>query len=174
MTLLRAAGSGILIAMCGLVTATSLGTSVSLTACGESGSCTKLRDDTYAAKSTWEACNPDDPEPCIKVFGNTKDCTGVLSCDFAVNPHHRSEAEKSVLTIASQSQGCYLCAIPNCVSGDITLCEPVSRRCIVVTMLTDSGATATAKPTPSDSGGRDTALTQPLDEGASDALAPDL
>jgi hypothetical protein len=172
MNLSSAARSGVAIAMGGLVAASSLGTSVSLTACGESASCSKLRNDTYATKETWDACNPDDQEPCIKVFGNPKDCTGVLACDFAVNPHHRAEAEQSVLTIAEQSQGCYLCAIPNCVGGEQTWCEPVSRRCILVTTLTDGGATSADQPPIGDSGGP--AVIQTPGAGLSDATPADM
>ena len=154
MNSLRAARSAVWIAIGGLVAVSSFGTGLSLTACGESASCAKLRNDTYAIKQTWAACDPNDPYPCIKVLGNPRDCTGVLACDFAVNPHHRIEAEQTVLTIAEHSQGCYLCAIPGCVSGDLTWCEPVSRQCQVVTRLIgDSGAAVADQPPASSSGG---------------------
>ncbi|MBV9947781.1 MAG: hypothetical protein JOZ69_13080, partial [Myxococcales bacterium] len=79
----------------------------------------------------WGACDPRDPNACIQVGGNSRDCTGVLTCDFAVNRQHRLEAEHAVLTIGQQSLGCYLCAQPNCVGG-IPTCEPVSQQCILV------------------------------------------
>lgn len=147
MSLARVARSAVGVGAVGWIAASSL-VSAPLTACGESGSCAKLRSDNYALKETWDACDPGDPEPCIKVFGNPKDCTGVLACDFAVNPHHRAEAEQTVLTIGEQSQGCFLCAVPNCASGDLAWCEPVSRRCILVTMLTDAGPSIADQPPP--------------------------
>ncbi len=148
MSLLPVARRGVRIGIVGIIAAASLGTGVPLTGCGESASCAKLRSDNYALKETWDACDPGDAEPCIKVLGNPKDCTGVLACDFAVNPHHRAEAEQTVLTVGEQSQGCFLCAIPNCAGGDLTWCEPVSRRCILVTALSDAGPSVADQPAP--------------------------
>jgi hypothetical protein len=114
-----------------------------LEACGESGSCTQLRSTLYANKTVWDACDPTvTPDPnaqCIFVPGNPKDCTGVLSCEFAVNRKYRAEAEMAVYTVGQQSQGCYLCAEPQCIAGTFGYCEPVSRRCIVVTGFTAGG-----------------------------------
>ena len=132
MNLLRVVRTGLLIIVAGLAVWSPVASGISLTACGESGSCTRLRDDTNVAKATWDACNPSDPEPCIEVYGNPKDCTGVLSCNFAVNPHHRAEAEQAVQTIAQQSQGCYLCAVPNCATGTGTECDAVTHRCVLI------------------------------------------
>jgi hypothetical protein len=126
---------------------TAISGTASLTACGDSGSCTKVRDDMFAQKKVWAACDPNDPNdpaPCIKVFGNPRDCSGVLSCDFAVHRKYRLDAEQAVLTIANQTQGCYLCATPNCVTGDLATCEPISKQCIIVSqLLTPSDASAT-------------------------------
>jgi hypothetical protein len=116
--------------------------SASLEACGESGSCTQLRAATYASKAVWDACDPTVPNPdaqCIFVPGNPKDCTGVLTCEFAVNRKYRADAEMAVYTIGQQSQGCYLCAQPSCISGELGYCEPVSRRCVLVTGFTTTG-----------------------------------
>lgn len=173
MNLLRNARSGAVIALGAAALSSSVGTGLSLTACGESASCTKLRSDTYAIKQIWDACNPDDPEPCIKVAGNGRDCTGVLSCDFAVTPRHRAEAEQTVLTIAEQSQGCYLCALPNCIVGDIAVCEPVSRRCILVTTLVDGGSASSSQP-PRDAGGTVVVPPPAADTGTSDAVSAEL
>ncbi|HEX3769496.1 MAG TPA: hypothetical protein VHV30_01470 [Polyangiaceae bacterium] len=120
------------LAVAAVVAATGT-TASSLTACGDSGGCTSVRSSTFAALQQWSACDPKSPEPCIKVFGNSKDCSGVLTCDFAVNPAHRLEAEQRVLTIAGDSQGCYLCATPNCVNGDIAICDFATRQCILIT-----------------------------------------
>jgi hypothetical protein len=116
---------------------TTLGSSMSLTACGDSSQCTKTRDDTFAQLQSWSNCDPNDPTSCIIVPGNARDCSGVLTCDFAVNRLNRVAAEQATLTIANKTQGCYLCATPNCVNGDIPYCDPESRQCIVVTALID-------------------------------------
>jgi hypothetical protein len=129
----------------------AFGTTASLSACGDSASCTRLRNDTNATKQIWGACDPDAIEPCIKVFGNVKDCTGVLSCDFAVNPVYREQAEQAVQTIAGESQGCYQCATPNCVEGDYVWCEPITRQCLVVTGFSDGGILQGTQP-PVDAG----------------------
>jgi hypothetical protein len=138
--------------------------STSIEACGESGACTQLRNQIYAEKATWDACDPtatDQNNQCIFIPGNPKDCTGVLTCEFAVNPQFREDAELAVYTIGQQSQGCYLCAVPDCISASIPYCEPVSRRCIVV-----SGFSSTGQPTgstlPEDAG----TTSAPNDSGA--------
>src|SRR5205823_9160794 len=71
----------------------------------------------------------------IKVAGNPKDCSGVLTCDFAVNARYRDVAELAVYKIGEQSQGCHLCATPNCIGGDLAYCEPISKRCIPIANL---------------------------------------
>ena len=113
--------------------------SLSIAACGETADCKNLRETTYANKRTWDACDPNETNPCIKVPGNQKDCTGVLTCDFAVNRPFRDQAELAVYKIGEQSQGCFLCAVPNCIAGEIPFCEPVSRRCIIISQLLDDG-----------------------------------
>ena len=130
--------------------------STSMEGCGESGACTQLRQTMYANKETWDSCNPAAANPddeCIFVPGNPKDCTGVLTCEFAVNRRFRAEAEQAVYNIGQQSQGCYLCAMPNCISANLPYCEPVSRRCIMVTgfangVPTGSTVDAGAAPAP--------------------------
>jgi hypothetical protein len=97
--------------------------------CGESGACSQLRQDTYAQL-----------HQCIFVAGNPKDCTGVLTCEFAVNRKFRPDAELTVASIGEQSQGCYLCAVPNCITAGDPYCEPVTRECIVVSGFTSSGS----------------------------------
>ena len=146
--------------------------SASLAACGESGTCKNLRDQTYANKRVWDQCDPGAPEPllstqCSIVGGNAKDCTGVLSCTFAVNGLYRDQAEQAVARIGEQSQGCYLCATPDCVQGQIAVCEPISHRCIVVTEIRPIDAGGGRGPdtgTPPDAG----APTTPPDTGVAD------
>jgi hypothetical protein len=129
----------VLLALTAVPAVTYLGVATSTTACGEGPGCDSLRNSTYTSLQTWQACDPQDPTSCIYQPGNPKDCTGVLSCDFAVNPIHRAEAEEAVQTIGQKSQSCYLCATPNCIQGSIPWCEPVSRRCMLVTQLLDGG-----------------------------------
>jgi hypothetical protein len=121
----------------------TFGATAEMTACGESAGCSRLRSTMYDQKLVWGACDPADPFACIKVAGNTLDCTGVLACDFAVAPKFREAAEQAVLTIGEQSQGCYLCAKPGCVSGDTAYCEAVTRQCLLatstLTSLIDAG-----------------------------------
>jgi hypothetical protein len=139
MNLSRAVKTTFGVVAAGAALATSVATTASLTACGETGDCARLRNDTYAQKLVWGACDPAVDNQCIKVPGNPRDCTGVLSCDFAVTRPYREQAEQVVLTIAQQSQGCFLCATPSCLAGDIAWCEPVSRQCLLITALVDGG-----------------------------------
>jgi hypothetical protein len=141
------------------------------TACGESDGCKSLRDQTYANKRVWDACSFDDD--CIAVPGNQKDCTGVLTCEFSVNKRYRDLAEMAVYKIGEQSQGCHLCAFPNCIAGAISVCEQVSKRCIIVSELKDGGGVtqgtedAGGNP-PVDSGGLVSNDTGVPDSGATD------
>ncbi|MGO8992735.1 MAG: hypothetical protein ACLQVI_05370 [Polyangiaceae bacterium] len=139
---------------CGAVLLTIPAASSSIEACGESGACSQLRTNTFADLQTWSACDPSLPDSqCIFVAGNPKDCTGILSCEFAVNVKYRETAELAVATIGEQSQGCYLCAIPDCISPGLAICEPVSRECIAVTAVEDAGTVTVPVPVvPVDSG----------------------
>src|SRR5579859_2616155 len=87
-----------------LAATATVGSTLTVAACGDSSQCDKVRDQTFAQKQIWEVCEPNALDPCIKAFGNVKDCSGVLSCDFAINPMYRQEAEQAVLTIAQQTQ----------------------------------------------------------------------
>jgi hypothetical protein len=117
------------------------------TACGDSSDCKVVRDSTYQALLTWEQCDPTQPNQCIVVQGNPKDCTGVLTCNFAVNPNYRTQAEQTVLVMGEQSRGCNLCATPSCGNGETAYCEPASRRCMV-----QSTSSAVGGPPASDGG----------------------
>jgi hypothetical protein len=129
-------GVSLMVAIC----STSAGTGAVLTACGESSGCTQLRTDMYSLLEQWGQCDPNNPfETCLLEPGNPKDCTGVISCPFGINPLYRSDAEQRMLTIGQQSQGCYLCATPNCTAGSLAWCEPVTRRCMVITAILDGG-----------------------------------
>ncbi len=146
---------GTWLAVGGVLVAASSTAATSMSACGESGACTNLRENTYAELEAWQACEPGGPaDQCLPESGNPKDCTGVLACDFAINPKFRAQAEQRVYSIGEASQGCYLCAVPNCTTVNIAICEPISRRCIGVTSVTDGGAFTIANPPPPvDAGG---------------------
>lgn len=148
----------------GVVLLTIPAASTTIEACGESGACEQLRQTEYANLSTWQDCDPDAvPTQCLQIAGNPKDCTGVLACDFAVNAAHRADAEWAVLVSGQQSQGCYLCAVPNCIGGDLAYCEPISHRCDLAAAFVDGGVITG---TPEDSGRPapvDTGSPTPLD-----------
>lgn len=104
-------------------------------------SCENLRDELHAQKLEWQACEKD--LDCVIVGGSTRDCSGIMSCNFAVHRQFRDEAERRVASLPEETQDCFECASPNCEEGSLPHCEPVSGRCIVVTELfeVDGGAT---------------------------------
>jgi hypothetical protein len=116
-------------------------TTASITACGDSAQCNRVRNDTAAKLKTWAACSQFD-DVCRKIPGNFRDCSGVLSCDFAVNDRHSAEAQDAVLRIANETQGCYLCAQPNCPNGDFAVCDLVAQQCIIATTISGGGSTS--------------------------------
>ncbi|MCL2447901.1 MAG: hypothetical protein FWD17_03025 [Polyangiaceae bacterium] len=119
--------------------AVAVGSSAPLAGCGESAGCQHLRENTFADRESWGGgCNVD--TDCIEVFGNPSDCTGVLTCNFAVLRTNRETAEQAVLKIAAQSQGCYVCGVPTCPAGDLAVCETVTHQCLVVTAELEGGA----------------------------------
>jgi hypothetical protein len=95
--------------------------------------CESLRDELTDFKDAWSTCETD--YDCIKIGGNGKDCTGILSCDLAVHRASRLEAERRIASLPEETQDCIECTSPNCVSGDLAVCEPVSQRCILVTPI---------------------------------------
>jgi hypothetical protein len=97
--------------------------------------CEELRDELFAEKLTWQDCEVD--QDCAILGGSTRDCTGILSCNFAVNVRHRDRAERRVASLPEETADCYECASPNCVSGDIALCEPITKTCMIVTRIVD-------------------------------------
>lgn len=95
--------------------------------------CDRLREDLLEEKNSWNECTRH--EECILVGGNSQDCTGVMACNFAVHREHRLAAERRVLQLPEDTVDCLVCASPNCESGDIPFCEPVSGRCMIVTEI---------------------------------------
>lgn len=104
-------------------------------------SCEDLRDELHAQKLVWQACESD--LDCVIVGGSTRDCSGIMSCNFAVHRKFRGDAERRIASLPEETQDCFECASPNCESGELPHCEPVSGRCLVVTRLVevDGGST---------------------------------
>ena len=128
--------------------------------CGDSSSCMSVRQTAFNSLQQWEECEPTAPDPCIVEPGNPKDCTGVLSCPFAINAKYRSAAEGQELVMGEQSTGCYQCSVPSCFTGTSAYCEPISRRCLIIaTGLAGSG---------NDSGTGDDASAIVLGDGGAD------
>lgn len=105
--------------------------------------CEAKRDELWALKDSWTRCQQD--LDCVKILGNSGDCSGVLTCDFAANRSARLEAERRMASLPEETTDCTHCTSPNCVSGLITLCEPVSQRCILVTEILDGGTTSESR-----------------------------
>jgi uncharacterized membrane protein YgcG len=100
--------------------------------------CEDLRDDLFALRRSWQTCQQH--SDCILVGGNPADCTGILSCNLAVNRGKRLEAERRIASLPEETLDCMECQSPNCARGDMTYCEPVTHLCIVVTDIVDLDA----------------------------------
>jgi len=111
---------------------------LALSRCGDKGRCDQLRNDTYEKRRAWAQCVVD--EDCFSLAGNPRDCTGVLTCPFAVNWRYREEAERVMLTIGEDSVDCHTCAVPNCSASGEVHCEPLSHQCLLFELL-DGGTT---------------------------------
>jgi hypothetical protein len=95
--------------------------------------CEELRDELSTLKNQWAECTRS--EECVIVGGNDADCTGVLSCNFAVHRQHRLTAERRVASLPEDSVDCMVCNSPNCERGELPYCEPISGRCMIITKL---------------------------------------
>jgi hypothetical protein len=111
---------------------------VGVAQCGDRAKCDRLRDETYQKRRTWAQCMRD--TDCFPMPGNPKDCTGVLSCPFAVNRIYREDAERLMLSIGEDSVDCHTCATPNCNTAEFPICEEVSHQCLVVERIVDGGS----------------------------------
>jgi hypothetical protein len=101
--------------------------------------CESLRDELTSTKRRWARCTTH--TDCIKIGGSSGDCTGIMTCDFAVNRSFRLEAERRIASLPEETVDCTQCTSANCVAGDIAWCEPRSGQCIVVTEILDAGQT---------------------------------
>ncbi|HVW29692.1 MAG TPA: hypothetical protein VHC69_30220 [Polyangiaceae bacterium] len=110
----------------------------------DNADCEKLRDDLYADRLRWQACEED--SDCEIIGGNTADCTGIFSCNLAVNAHSVKDAERRIASLPEESVDCHKCNSPNCPDGEIALCDSVYKRCIIVKDVTDGRATSDYTP----------------------------
>jgi hypothetical protein len=106
--------------------------------------CEDLRDELSAAKQGWQKCEVD--SDCTIVGGNTKDCTGIFSCNTAVNRVHREEAERRIASLPEETVDCVSCKGPNCISGIIPLCDQATKTCIIVTEIIEPPPDTTDMP----------------------------
>jgi hypothetical protein len=136
-------------------------------ACGDKASCQELRDRLTASKRAWQKCQSD--LDCIKVFGNKQDCTGIVSCDFSVNRKFHDEAENTVARMADESTMCHVCGVPNCVDGEISVCEPVTGECFLVTAILDGGYGSSTEPPPREDAGVFTPPPTTIDSGVDES-----
>jgi hypothetical protein len=116
----------------------------------DNADCEKLRDDLYADRLKWESC--DDDTDCQLVGGNTADCTGIFSCNLAVNTRYVKDAERRIASLPEETVDCHKCGSPNCPEGDIVVCDPAYKRCIVVKELLNGGGASVYLPTKSTGG----------------------
>lgn len=92
--------------------------------------CEDLRDKLTDLKRTWQSCQTD--ADCIIVGGNAKDCTGILSCNFAVNRRSRNEAERIVASLPEETLDCIECTSPSCIGGTNAYCDTTTSGCSMV------------------------------------------
>jgi hypothetical protein len=102
--------------------------SLALAHCTDGANCDVLRQNLYDQRKAWSTCQVD--ADCLVLPGNTQDCTGVLTCPFAVNRTSREAAERKMLSIGDESVKCHLCATPSCGSGSSAICETTTHQCI--------------------------------------------
>ena len=122
-----------------LVRGLALSSSLLLVSCDKEN-CETLRDELYTQKLSWQACRVD--SDCEIIGGNTSDCTGILSCNLAVNSHFVLEAERRIASLPEETVECHRCGSPNCPEGEIAYCDPAYRRCVIVKAFIDGGKPA--------------------------------
>ena len=100
--------------------------------------CESLRDELYAQKLTWQECRTS--TDCQLVGGNGQDCTGIMSCNLAVNVKFRKEAERRIASLPEETVDCHRCGSPNCPEGEIAYCDPNYHRCTIVKEFIGDGS----------------------------------
>lgn len=95
--------------------------------------CDDMRDKLAGLKDTWQACLND--ADCVVVGGNSKDCTGILSCNFAIHRLHRNEAERVVASLPEDTLDCTECSPPSCIGGSTAHCDTATAHCSTDTVV---------------------------------------
>ncbi len=103
--------------------------------------CDSLRTTLEVDRRTWAACDPEQGDSqCAIVGGDPMDCTGVLTCDFAVNVSMLAQAQKEVVDNSVHSKICAdYCSAPNCAQDSPPVCDPVTRECTIVYLTQAEG-----------------------------------
>jgi len=96
--------------------------------------CGSLRTTLEVDRHNWAACDPSQGDnQCTIVGGDPMDCTGVLTCDFAVNVTMLAQAQRGVIDNSVHAKICAdYCSTPNCAQDNPPVCDPVTRECTIV------------------------------------------
>ncbi len=95
--------------------------------------CETLRADLRAQLDSWRGCDPTKgDDQCAIVGGDPSDCTGVLSCDFAVNVSNLRAAQDAVVDNSVHREICGdFCSMPTCAADSLPICDPALRQCVI-------------------------------------------
>jgi hypothetical protein len=117
--------------------------------------CGSLRTTLETDRHAWAACDPSrGDDQCTIVGGDSMDCTGVLTCDFAVNVSMLAQAQRGVIDNSVHAKICSdYCSLPNCAQDSPPVCDPVTRECTIVYLTqAEAGATDVPQTPPQDAG----------------------
>jgi hypothetical protein len=93
--------------------------------------CEDLAEEARALKQKLAACREGDM--CVIAASQKGDCTGELTCGFAVPSDKKSEAEREASRIGEQSLDCAQCVADDCVSPTMMIprCDVVAGHCVI-------------------------------------------
>jgi hypothetical protein len=93
--------------------------------------CDELAEEASALKERLGVCREGDT--CVIAASQSGDCTGELTCGFAVPSDKKSEAEREASRIGEQSLDCSQCVAADCVSPTMMIarCDTAAGRCII-------------------------------------------
>lgn len=92
--------------------------------------CRDLANEASAMRSEMGACGANDT--CVIVKGSSNDCSGGVSCPFAVHADRAAEAASRAADIAKRSQDCTECSMPSCPPAQSAYCDHETGRCVIV------------------------------------------
>jgi hypothetical protein len=106
---------------------------LALAALGSNGcdDCEDLAEEARALKQKFAACREGDT--CVVAATQKGDCTGELTCGFAVPSDKKSEAEREASRIGEQSLDCTQCVAVDCVSSTMMSprCDTAAGHCVI-------------------------------------------